>query len=92
MKAKAFRSRCKTWGARAAESRLKPSSLPTQTVCELSGELLKTSAIAGVSGHAILPGFMTLAISQAQRGHYSRHPPQPPIPEEFCQAPGPQVL
>lgn len=56
------------------ERRLKKKSLPLQTVCGFSGKLVKTSDIAGVSGHAILPGFITLPISQAHCVHYSCPP------------------
>lgn len=57
----------------AAERRLKKIS-PLQTIFGFSGKLVKTSDVVGVSGHAILPGFITLPISQAHCVHYSCPP------------------
>lgn len=73
-------------GERAAAAETKNTPPLLLTVGGLSGELVKTSDVAGVSGHAILPGFITLPISQAHSIHYSSSP------EEFFQAPWPQVL
>ena len=40
-------------------------------VSVLAGRLVKTLDVTGVSGHAILPGFITLPITQAHCVHYS---------------------
>lgn len=54
-----------------ADCKLNTSLSPGNYVCVLAGRLVKTLAVTGVSGHAILPGIITPPITQAHCVHYS---------------------
>lgn len=59
-----------------ADCKLNTSLSLGRFVCVLAGNLVKTLAVTGVSGHAILPGIITPPITQAQCVAYIIHAPR----------------